>query len=209
MSTPRRHPARAAATAAAAASVMLLLAACSGADEGENAAPSPTTASATAAPSATDASASATPSTTDDASATATPSGDAVAPDDVQETVEPVTGPADMVAPLFYIPASSDSLNACQLLEGEMFCVFFDQQLDQTCSAEEPYVLATFTGTETVLSCSAGGDASQSGTVAIGEVAGDPALGFLCEGVEGGVRCTSSATGRTALLTATQVGMLD
>lgn len=202
MSIPRRFPALTLA-ASVAASAALLLAACAGDDVDAPAADAATSSPSTPAAATTD--------TQDDATATAsaTASGDPVAPDDVIEPVEPVTGPADVTAELFYVPSPSERANACQIADGEVFCLFEGQELDPACIGDTPFALVTFLGDELTVACNEGGDASDAPAVAVGQVVSNPAGTYFCEGVEGGVKCTSSDTGTSALMTVTQAGLLN
>ena len=206
-------PRRAALATAAAA--VLFLAACGGdaedTEEVEVAAPA-TSATATG-PAPTTPEPTQAPTTPDKTSTPATDASGTASPDARAGDVEPVTGPAELRAELFYVPGSELGGDACQIWEGEIYCLFENATLDPSCTGDMPFTQVTFTGTEVSVECNAGGDASTSPALEICQVGGDESDGapatFLCEGVDGGVKCTSGATGRTALLTADRAGLLD
>lgn len=142
-------------------------------------------------------------------SAPPTTAPDTASPDDVVPEADPVTGPADLTTSLFYIPTAAASTNACQIADGEVICMFFDQKLDPSCTGEKSFALATFPGDNVTVECTDGGDASDAPALDTGQVVTDADGTYLCEGLEEGVKCTSTATGRTALMTSTQAGLLD
>lgn len=97
----------------------------------------------------------------------------------------------------------------CRIADGKMTCSLHQHTLDPNCTGDSPAVLATFLGEEVTTECYIGASNSQAPTLETGQVASDAEGAFFCEGLAEGVKCTSVATGRTALFTPTKAGLLD
>ena len=188
---------------------VLALGACGGAAEPEtSASASVPGATATAVqPSATPSEeATPTPDQEPDASADPTDPETPAAPQPVPPgPAGAVTGDPTVVDWSFHLPTGG--VDACQFMDGVVACFFEEQTLDASCTGETPMARVDFDGTGLHTSCSPIGEAGLAPSPGVGQVVADPDGRYRCEIVGGpvGVRCTSNASGTTAVLTGSGV----